>query len=100
MKNILLYWGWDADLIMVPNFIADNLSMYQKKFDKWISNTNNNHEYWAKDSEGELALSFNGEAFVKWLNENIIENVNEKASFIKKEYVPSKEDMNLPRINF
>lgn len=100
MKEILLYWGWDADLVKVPDCIADNLHVYQVKFDEWIYDKNNKHGYWVKDEEGELVLSFTGEAFLRWLNQNIIENEDEKAIFIKREYEPSKKDMRLPRINF
>lgn len=100
MARILLYWGWDADLIECPEFIAENLLKYQRDFDSWISNTNNEHGYWSIDSEGGRALSFTGEAFLKWLNEVVLKDNNSKAYFVKQEYVPSKEDMKLPRINF
>lgn len=45
MKEIILYWGIDADLILVPNFIAEQLIIYQRKFDKWINDISNKHGY-------------------------------------------------------
>ena len=72
MTQILLYWGQDADLIECPQYIAENINTYHK----WISNPNNQHDYWTKDSEGELALCFDGMAFLEWLNN--IALVNEK----------------------
>jgi hypothetical protein len=58
MKKILLYWygGCDIDLVHVPDFVADNLYKYQRRFDKWLSNRNNNHGYWIKDSEGDWGI--------------------------------------------
>lgn len=100
MKEIILYWGIDADLILVPNFIAEQLIIYQRKFDKWINDISNKHGYWRKDGEGELALSFNAEVFVNWLNDFVILDENQRAKIIKSEFQPSKEDMKLPRINF
>lgn len=100
MAEILLYWGWDADLIECPQFIAENLCMYQRQFDKWLSNPNNNHNYWRKDNEGELGLAFDGTAFLEWLNSVVLVNEKEKAHFVKREFVPEKAELNLPRINF
>ena len=58
MKKILLYWygGCDIDLVHFPDFVADNLYKYQRRFDKWLSNRNNNHGYWIKDSEGDWGI--------------------------------------------
>ncbi len=100
MSRIMLFWGWDADLIEVPHFVAENLRKYQRQFDKWISNPNNMHGYWSVDSEGERALSFNGDAFLKWINENVLDGNEEKAYLIEKEIIPNEEQMKLPRINF
>lgn len=100
MKEILLYWGCDADLIRVPEFVEKDLVKYQLEFDKWISNINNSHKYWTKDGEGDIAIEFNGDAFIEWINKHIIKDKSQKAVFIKKEYIPSKEDLKLPRINF
>lgn len=99
MKNILLYVYCEANLVIVPDFVADDLLTYQKKFDRWIYKKSNNHGYWTRRF-GKLVLAFDGEAFIKWLNEYIIEDENEKAKIIKEDYVPSKEDMELPRIYF
>ena len=99
MKNILLCWFYDADLVIVPDFVADDLLTYQKKFLKWIEKKSNNHGYWTRKF-GKLILAYDGEAFVKWLNEYIIENENEKAEITKKEFLPSEEDMKLPKIYF
>ena len=36
MKNILLYVYCGANLVIVPNFVADDLLTYQKNFLKWL----------------------------------------------------------------
>lgn len=99
MKNILLYVYCEANLVIVPDFVADDLLTYQKKFLKWLNKQSNNHGYWTRNGGG-LRLSYTGEAFVKWLNEYIIEDENEKAKIIKEDYVPSKEDKELLIIYF
>ena len=100
MAEILLYWGWDADLLECPQYIADDINIYQRQFDKWISNPNNHHSYWTKDSEDELALCFDGTAFLEWLNNIVLANDKEKAHFIKRQFVPVIAELDLPRINF
>ncbi len=100
MAKILLNWTCDADLIECPDYVANNLKKYQIEFDKWISNPENKHGYWSRDSEGGIALCFNGDAFLNWLNENVIINNEEKAFFLKREYQPCKSEKKLPKINF
>lgn len=100
MAKALLYWGWDADLIECPSYIAENIATYQRQFDKWISDSGNDHGYWSKDSEGDTALCFDGDAFLTWLNNVVLIDNDEKAQFLKREFVPSEEEMVLPRINF
>ena len=100
MAKILLYWGWDADLIECPQVVSDNLTKYQRDFDAWISNPKNEHGYWSIDNEGELGLGFTGESFLDWLNEFILKASDTKAHFLKQEYIADELDMKLPRINF
>ena len=102
MARILLfvYGGEDADLINCPQHIANNLKKYQRSFDKWIFDPNNNHGYWTTDSEGDPAVCFDGEAFLKWLNESVLTSEDEEAFFIKRNYVPTDEEKSLPKIYF
>ena len=100
MAKILLYWGWDADLVECPAFIAENLSAYQRQFDQWISDPNNQHGYWTKDSEGTPALSFDGSAFLEWINQVVLAGKDEKARFLKRDFVPDRAELSLPKINF
>lgn len=84
MAEILLYWGWDADLLECPQYIADDINIYQRQFDKWISNPNNHHSYWTKDSEDELALCFDGTAFLEWLNNIVLANEKRKSTLYQE----------------
>ncbi|MBU5333900.1 hypothetical protein [Anaerocolumna aminovalerica] len=107
MKHILLQWTYYADIISVPDKIADNLVYYQMEFDKWISNKNNNHNYWliSYPNEGEVieGLCFDSNAFINWLNEFVIKNNNQKATFVVKEIQqiqPTNDQKKLPTIYF
>lgn len=84
MNLILLNLGQNGyQLICVPQRIANNAKLYQKKFDEWLFNPESKHQYWCNDGEGNLAVSYDGaEAFVKWLNEIELEGTEEKARII------------------
>lgn len=95
MKEIILEAGQEGIfLIRIPDNIADNALEYQMKFDKWLFDKNNDHGYWHTCPEnGELALMYNpSEAFIKWLNEYVIDN-EEKAIVVKEDISVIPKDM-------
>lgn len=104
MKHILIQWTYFADIVSVPDNIADNLRDYQISFDKWIGDKNNRHKYWVRvnpdDQENIEGLCFGSDAFVCWLNDFIIKENEQKAYFIKKQIKPNKVQKKLPTIYF
>lgn len=101
MKEVIINWTYCYDQIACPSFIADDLEHYQMEFDSWISNPNNEHEYWIYIDAGEVALSFDTDAFVNWLNKYVIEN-DEKAYFLQRNIEKGvfKKKFKFPTINF
>lgn len=103
MARILLYFlcGNDADVIECPQYVADNLKSYQRKFDKWIYDRKNQHGYWVKDpADGGWAVCFDGEAFLNWLNNNVLTDGDEKAFFVSRNHIPTQEEKKYPQIHF
>lgn len=100
MGKVLLNWTYESDLIECPNYISNNLQEYQMRFDKWLSDKNNYHGYWTKDCEANDGLCFGSDAFVDWLNEYIIKDVETKVIFLKIGFKANKEEMLLPHIYF
>jgi hypothetical protein len=102
MKNILLQWTYYADIISVPNNIAENLAYYQQAFDKWLCNKENKHNYWVviTSDDGPMdALSFSSDAFILWLN-NMINDSDQKVTYVAKEIQPTNDQKKLPTIFF
>lgn len=101
MKEIIINWTYYYDKIVCPSFVVDNLENYQTKFDAWISNPVNKHEYWECLEDGEMALSFDTDAFVNWLNDYVIID-DEKAYFLQRNMKKSvfKKKFKIPVINF
>lgn len=93
-------FGDDSDIVMCPDYISNDLGTFQRKFDRWLSKKSNRHGYWVKDCFGGDALCFDGEAFVKWLNQFIIKQNEEQAYFIKRRVKPNDEEVELPNIKF
>ena len=74
-------------LIAVPAIIADHAKEYQKDFDQWLYSPNANHNYWIASPDGTKALSYDGaEAFVSWLNEYILKDIEHKAYIVPTLY--------------
>ena len=90
MKPVILDWGWWYDVIQCPDYIANDIRQYQMQFDKWLFDENSEHGYWvsypdpAIESTDKVALSWDVEAFINWLNRFVVnENMNEKVSLIE-----------------
>lgn len=97
--NIVLNWEYSSDLVECPKEIAENLRFYQLEFDNWISNKTSKHNYFVQSEFG-LALSFDSNAFVNWLNTYVLLNNQEKAKIIKIDIISKEEFKGLPYINF
>jgi len=79
--------------------IPDDLD-YDKEFAlfyEWISDKNNDHGYWLKDCEGNLALSFGTEEFINWL---VNKYGDVGIEIVKTEEYLGTEDEYVPHIFF
>lgn len=97
MKKIILNFYWYRQLIVVPDFVEAKVFKYQKDFFKWIESKNNKHGYWEKLDDGDLALNYDGSAFVEWLNDTVLSDGDKKAEMIDKDY---RGSIDIVTINF
>ena len=98
MAKLLVNWTFSSDLIECPNFVVENIKKYQTEFDKWLYNTKE-HDYWV-NIDDEQIIQFDIDAFVNWINEYLINNLDDKAFILKHDFKPNKEEKLLPQINF
>lgn len=97
MKKFLIKQSENCCLVEAPKNIVDNLEYYQRKFDYWIGNRRNKHNYWVRTFDGTYSLCFGGDAFVDWLNQQILREHDNRARIVKQEYVA--DDSKLPILN-
>ncbi len=100
MKPILLYNFCIVDLAIVPNFVADDLVKYQMQFRKLMRRNDYKYGHWFKLPDGRKKFAWGNDTFIKWLNEEIIEDENEKAAIIKEDVAPYDEKLELPKVYF
>lgn len=103
MKRIVLKWTYYADIISVPDTIAENIHEYQRMFDEWLYDKNNQHGYWVTVQNEEnsfTGISFDSEAFVNWLNDYILVEIDEKVTFELKDIQLSDKYKELPLLYF
>ena len=98
MKLIISYCCYKPDLIIVPNYVADNLEKYKKEFDELIQKKNYEHGYWHKLPDGSKKFTWDNDTFIKWLNEKVIVNRNEKAEIVERDISPHDKRLELPKI--
>ncbi len=100
MGKVLLNWTYEFDMIECPDYISNNIIEYVKKFDMWISDKSNHHEYWTKDCFNNDALCFGSEAFVNWLNKYVIQKQDKNVIFVKRNFQADDEEKKLPHVYF
>ena len=69
MKTVALNFTFHTDLIEVSDDIFQNIYEIRKKFDKWLYDKSNNHDYWICVDGKKRAVSFDTEAFIHYLND-------------------------------
>ena len=70
MKKINLVFGYEykhADILLVPNAIADDLDAVVQEFFRWIGNPANNKRFLVPHN-GEMVLSVGTDEFLWWIN--------------------------------
>lgn len=83
MKKVAIEFTYYIDIIEVPDDILLNMKKYQKSFDKWIYDKTNDHGYWEVINGKKKAVSFDTEAFVKYLNNFHLKSRKEQAKVLK-----------------
>lgn len=86
-----------ADILLVPDFVCDNVDDVVQKFFNWIDDEvsktekSKHPEYWTQLPNDEICMGVNSDHFVKWLNDNYFYCENQESVVIKVEtaYNPS-----------
>ena len=69
-----------VDVIEVPDKIIEQLNSIQRDFLSWMFDKSSNHKYWVIENGIKRYCAYSTEAFVEWLNENVLNN--EQATLI------------------
>lgn len=82
--NVALKFTYQTDIISVPNEISGKINKIQQSFDKWLYDKDNDHGNWIIKNGRKIAVSFNTETFVEYLNNIYLKNSNEKVFIVKE----------------
>ena len=82
--NIALEFTYNTDIISVPDEIAVKINKLQQSFDKWLYNKDNDHGNWIIRNGRKVAVSFDTETFIEYLNKFYLNDSDEKAIIVQK----------------
>ena len=74
----------DADIIELPETIANDLPAIQERFFRWLFDKNNDHGYWVFENGEKKLCAYDAEAFVFWVNKECLCRGCKKASVVEK----------------
>lgn len=74
MAKIAVEFTYHIDIIEVPDSIAKNIRKYQRAFDKWLYDKNNDHGLWVIVDGEKMAVSFDCQDFVDYLNKYVVKD--------------------------
>lgn len=95
MKQIVIYNFHYADIIAVPDRIAENPRYFQRKFDQWIYDKSIDHKYWVYKNGEKYGVEMGSEPFVEYLNEFHIRKYEKKAYILKTNLLDYDKDLPL-----
>ena len=94
--NIVFEYDYDdVDILLVPNYIANNIETVTQKFFSWLNNPENQKPFLVP-YKGQLVLQIGTQAFLWWINN--YETPTNVVAEIKHEHV--KYDPALPSAHF
>ena len=100
--QLILQFDVDADIIDVPKKVIEDRDLMRKKFLRWIYNRRNKHIYWiaipGPSGNKNMGVCFGGDAFVEWLNLNVLSEYEEK-SIVLESHI-SDPPANIPVLFF
>lgn len=86
--KILLKFDLDSHMIYVPDGYIQDIEETQNDFANWLYTQKEN---WIKSPGGQLALRYNRNDFLRYVNEVILANSEEKAYFVNDKDNSAKE---------
>ena len=98
---MLLFVEFDinADLIDVPQSVIDDRENLSRLFLKWLYDKNTKHRYWYTFPGGEKGVMYRSDAFVEFLNSQILMDSPQKAVIVQQE-IPRENKQSLPSVFF
>ena len=75
-KVMILFDGIedDADLILVPDAMAERINTIAHEFFRWAADPGSVHDFWATQPNGKRVLALDTSAFIWYLNHHVITN--------------------------
>lgn len=95
---VAVIFTYDKYLVSIPDTSKYKPLELQKLFDKWLFDERVDHEYWVYTYGKKDYVSYDIEAFIKWLNENIFANSDEEVKIVERNI--SNIPMDLEKLYF
>ena len=74
----------DSDTyIYIPDNPGLDIAQKQEEFFRWLFDKNNHHQYWRIVDGQKRYCEYNIDAFVLWLNEQVFNDMEEKARVLE-----------------
>lgn len=95
--HIALQYTYFVDIIYVPTMLGNKIKKIQNQFDKWLYDKTNNHGHWIIKDGKKVAVSFDTDTFIHYINTYHLIDNNEKAYLVEKEQqtIPNSCDATL-----
>lgn len=82
---IALQYTYYVDIIYVPAMLGKRIKKIQNLFDKWLYDKTNNHGHWIIKNGKKVAVSFDTDTFIYYINNYYLVDNDEKAYLLGKE---------------
>lgn len=81
---VVVSFTYDSDLVYIPDSSLYKPKKMQNLFDKWLYDKTIDHEYWIYKDGRKYGVSYDIDAFIKWLNENIFSDSDVKVKVVER----------------
>ena len=82
---VVVSFTYYSDIVYIPDSSRYTPNELDDLFTNWLYDKTIDHEYWIYENGEKYGVAYDIGAFIKWLNENIFADDNDKVRIVEKD---------------
>lgn len=90
---VVVSFTYYSDIVYIPDSLGHTPEELQNLFDNWLYDKTIDHEYWIYENGKKYGVTYDIDAFIKWLKKNIFADIEDKVRIVEKDISEIPRDL-------